>query len=116
MAAQRWQIEARNRGLANKAVSAEAHRQHAKEHERLAAALRRTASKPVARMRGTLTACGNVWRFRGEGAAPSSTAETLIDTELQKSFHKKNTARKSFLGHARGLNDLPGEAAMTRPT
>jgi hypothetical protein len=41
---------------------------------------------------------------------------TLIDTKLRKSFRRKNTRRKSFLGHARRLNDLPIEAATTRPT
>ena len=116
MAAQRRQIKARNRGLPNKALSAEAHKRRAKEHERLAAALRRTASKPVARMRGTLTACGSVRLFRGEGATGDRHAETLIDTKLRKSFRRKNTVRKSFLGHAQALNDLPIEAATGRPT
>jgi hypothetical protein len=41
---------------------------------------------------------------------------TLNDKELRKSFRRKNTARKSFLGHARWLNDLPIEAAIVRPT
>jgi hypothetical protein len=47
-----------------------------------------------------------------KGAPPG----TLNDTELRKNFRRKNTARKSFLGHARGLNNLPIEAATTRPT
>jgi predicted nucleotidyltransferase len=41
---------------------------------------------------------------------------TLNDTELQKKSRRKNTPRKSFLGHARRLNDLPNEAATARPT
>jgi len=42
--------------------------------------------------------------------------ETLNDTGLRKNFRRKNTARKSFLEHARLLHDLPIEAAMARPT
>jgi hypothetical protein len=41
---------------------------------------------------------------------------TLNDTELRKIFRRENTPQKSFLGHARVLNDLPIEAATTRPT
>jgi hypothetical protein len=41
---------------------------------------------------------------------------TLNDTELQKNFRRKNTARKSFLGHAPRLNDPPIEPATGRPT
>jgi hypothetical protein len=41
---------------------------------------------------------------------------TLNDTKLRKNFRRKNTARKSFLGHARALNDLPIDAATARPT
>jgi hypothetical protein len=40
---------------------------------------------------------------------------TLNDTELRKNFRRKNTPRKSFLGHALWLNDLPIEAATARP-
>jgi hypothetical protein len=40
----------------------------------------------------------------------------LNDTELQKNFRRKNTPRKSFLGHAQALDDLPIEAANGRPT
>jgi hypothetical protein len=42
--------------------------------------------------------------------------ETLNDTELRKTFRRKNTPRKSFLGHARALNNLPIEVATARPT
>jgi hypothetical protein len=41
---------------------------------------------------------------------------TLIDTELRENFREDNTRRKSFLGHAHGLTDLPIEAATSRPT
>jgi hypothetical protein len=41
---------------------------------------------------------------------------TLNDTELRENFRRKNTRRKSFLGHARALNDLPIKAATARPT
>jgi hypothetical protein len=32
---------------------------------------------------------------------------TLIDTELREIFRGKNTSRKSFLGHACELDDMP---------
>jgi hypothetical protein len=35
---------------------------------------------------------------------------------LRKNFRRKTARRKSFLGHARRLNDLPIEAATSRPT
>jgi hypothetical protein len=41
---------------------------------------------------------------------------TLNDIELRKNFRRKNTRRKSFLGHAQALNDLPTEAATRSPT
>jgi hypothetical protein len=41
---------------------------------------------------------------------------TLNDTELRRNLRRKNTARKSFLGHARRLNDPPIEAAKAWPT
>ena len=99
-----------------KALSAEAPKRHAEEHERLAATLRRTASKPVTRIRRVLTACGNVRHFRGEEAAAIGPAATLNDTQLRKNLRRKNAARKSFLGHARRLNNLPIETAKARPT
>jgi hypothetical protein len=52
-------------------------------------------------------------RRSGGGNWPSA---TLIDTELREVFRGKNTARKSFFGHARLLNDLPIAAATARPT
>jgi len=75
MAAQRRQIKARNRGFYAKSLSAEAHRRDAAEHERLAAALRRTASESVTRMRDALTPCGNVRLFRGEATAEIGAAQ-----------------------------------------
>jgi hypothetical protein len=41
---------------------------------------------------------------------------TLNDTGLRENFRRKNTVRKSFLGHAQSLNNLPIEAATSRPT
>jgi hypothetical protein len=75
MAAQRRQIKACNRGFYAKSLSAETHRLCVDEHERLAAALRRTASESVTRMRDALTPCGNVRHFRGEAAAEIGPAQ-----------------------------------------
>src|SRR3954469_9685049 len=46
------------------------------------------------------------------GASP----QTLNDTELRENFRRKNTPRKSFLGHAQVLIDVLLEAAKARPT
>jgi hypothetical protein len=54
--------------------------------------------------------------FRKRSGARKGGPGTLNDTELRKNFRRKNTARKSFLGHARRLNDLPIEAAKVWPT
>jgi hypothetical protein len=61
---------------------------------------------------GTLPAHG----FASDVLEYTHGSATLIDTELQENFRRKNTPRKSFLGHARALDDPPIEAAMTRPT
>jgi hypothetical protein len=98
-----------------KALSAEAHRRHRQEPKRLAAALRRTAFKSEARMRHTLAPCGKV-RLSAARRRRNWRSATLHDTELRKIFRRKNTPRKSFLGHAHRLNDLPVEAATARPT
>jgi hypothetical protein len=58
------------------------------------------------------------WRTCGGGTLPAHgfasdvpecthASATLNDIELRKNFRRKNTRRKSFLGHARALNDPP---------
>jgi hypothetical protein len=61
---------------------------------------------------GTLPAYG----FAADVPEYTHASATLNDTELLRYFRRKNTRRKSFLGHARRLNDLPIEAAKARPT
>jgi hypothetical protein len=61
---------------------------------------------------GTLPAHG----FASDVPEYTHTSATLNDTELRKNLRRKNTVRKSFLGHALALNDLPIEAATARPT
>jgi hypothetical protein len=56
---------------------------------------------------GTLPAHG----FASDVPEYTHASATLNDMELRKNFRGKNTPRKSFLGHARRLNDLPIEAA-----
>jgi hypothetical protein len=61
---------------------------------------------------GTLLAHG----FAPDVPEYTHASATLNDTELRKNFRRKNTRQKSFLGHARALNDLPIEVATARPT
>jgi hypothetical protein len=61
---------------------------------------------------GTLPAHG----FASHALKYTHASATLNDTELRKYFRRKNTPRKSFLGHARRLNDLPIDAAKVWPT
>jgi hypothetical protein len=61
---------------------------------------------------GTLPAHG----FASDVPEYAHASTTLNDTGLRKNLRRKNTARKSFRGHAHPLNDLPIEVATKRPT
>jgi hypothetical protein len=95
-------------GFRTKPFSVEAHKQHE-------TVLRQSKGELAACM-GTLNRLRRHFDFLRAQRRRQSGCGTLNDTELQKNFRRKNTARKSFLGHARALNDLPIEAATARPT
>lgn len=81
--------------------------------------MRRCCDKARANWRhawGTLNRMRRHFDFLRAQGRWQSGCGTLNDTELRKNFRRKNTAWKSFLEHARRLNDLPIEAAKIRPT